>query len=66
LLFGAVYHLYYTRSNSLKLALIAVYTVAFAIYVGLVTNARRSDVFAASAGYAAVLVVFVSGNIVPA
>jgi hypothetical protein len=31
--------------------------------VGLFTTARRSDVFAAKAAYAAVLVVFVSGNL---
>jgi hypothetical protein len=47
----------------MKLALVAIYTVAFAICVGLVTNAQRSEVFGACAGYAAVLVVFVSGNI---
>ena len=31
--------------------------------VGPVTNAQRSEVFGACAAYAAVLVVFVSGNI---
>jgi hypothetical protein len=37
-------------------------TVAFAGSLALFTNARRQDVFAATAAYAAVLVVFVSGN----
>lgn len=46
-----------------RLGLIAGYTTAFAICVGLVTKARRSVVFAACAAYAAVLVVFVSGNL---
>jgi hypothetical protein len=38
-------------------------TVAFAGSLALFTNARRQDVFAATAAYAAVLVVFVSGNL---
>ncbi|KAF8852809.1 hypothetical protein BDZ45DRAFT_749197 [Acephala macrosclerotiorum] len=63
LLFGAIYHLYKTNNNGTKLGLIAFYTVLFAICVGLVTNAKRSEVFGACAAYAAVLVVFVSGNI---
>ena len=63
LLFGAIYNLYYVSNEEKRLALIAGYTTAFAICVGLVTNARRSEVFAACAAYAAVLVVFVSGNL---
>ncbi|MCJ1236228.1 hypothetical protein MMC14_004206 [Varicellaria rhodocarpa] len=63
LLFGAIYNLYYVKSNEKRLSLIAGYTVAFAICVGLLTNARRPEVFAACAAYAAVLVVFVSGNL---
>ena len=63
LLFGAIYNLYHVRDEGKRLALIAGYTTAFAICVGLITNARRSEVFAACAAYAAVLVVFVSGNL---
>jgi uncharacterized membrane protein len=65
LLFGAIYHLYSTapNNNKLKLALIALYTMLFAACVGLVTNARRAEVFGACAAYAAVLVVFVSGQL---
>jgi hypothetical protein len=37
--------------------------VAFAGSLALFTNARRQDVFAATAAYAAVLVVFISGNL---
>ena len=46
-----------------RLGIIAGYTTMFATCVGLLTNARRSEVFAACAAYAAVLVVFVSGNL---
>ena len=63
LLFGAILNLYYVTESGKRLGLIATYTVLFAIYVGLLTNARRSEVFAACATYAAVLVVFVSGNL---
>ena len=63
LLFGAIYNLYWVTSDQKKLGLIAGYTVAFAVCVGFATNAKKSEVFAACAAYAAVLVVFVSGNI---
>jgi FtsH-binding integral membrane protein len=65
LLFGAIYHLYSIapNNNKLKLALIAVYTILFAASVGLVTNASRGEIFGACAAYAAVLVVFVSGQL---
>ena len=63
LLFGAILNLYYVTDEQKRLGLIAGYTTAFAICVGLVTKARRSEVFAACAAYAAVLVVFVSGNL---
>lgn len=39
------------------------WTVLFAICVGWLTNARRDQIFAATAAYAAVLVVFVSGTL---
>ena len=35
----------------------------FATCVGWLTNARRDQIFAATAAYAAVLVVFVSGTL---
>jgi hypothetical protein len=63
LLFGAIYNLYLVINNGKRLGLIAGYTVAFAACVGVATNAKRSEVFAACAAYAAVLVVFVSGNL---
>lgn len=61
-MFGAIYSLYYVRSEQKRLAMIAGFTTAFAMSVGLISNARRSEIFAACAAYAAVLVVFVSGD----
>lgn len=63
LLFGAILNLYYVTDEQKRLGLIAGYTTAFAICVGLVTKAKSSEVFAACAAYSAVLVVFVSGNL---
>ena len=63
LLFGAILNLYYVTNETKRLELIAGYTVFFAICVGVITKARGHEVFAACAAYAAVLVVFVSGNL---
>ncbi|KAL4866928.1 hypothetical protein BDV12DRAFT_210217 [Aspergillus spectabilis] len=63
LLIGSIVGLYFAESDALKLALVAAFTGAFAISVGFMTNARRAEVFGATAAYAAVLVVFVSGDI---
>ncbi|CZR55889.1 uncharacterized protein PAC_05777 [Phialocephala subalpina] len=63
LLFGAILNLYWVTNNDKRLGLIAGYTVAFATCVGLLTNAKRSEVFTSCAAYAAVFGVFVSGNL---
>lgn len=63
LLIGAIVSLYYVSSPKAKLALVAVYTLVFAMSVALCTNARTAEIFAATAAYAAVLVVFVSGDL---
>ncbi|KAF2452824.1 hypothetical protein BDY21DRAFT_404801 [Lineolata rhizophorae] len=63
LLIGAVVTLYLVTSPNLRLGLITTFTVVFAASVGLLTNARRAELFAATAAYAAVLVVFVSGDL---
>lgn len=63
LLFGAICNLYWVVDEKKRLGLIAGYTVAFAACVGFATNAKRSEVFAGCAAYAAVLVVFVSGTL---
>lgn len=64
LLFLPIYILYHVSSNQpgLTLGLIALFTCLFAGTIALVTGARRAEIFGACAGYAAVLVVFVSGD----
>ncbi|KAH8757403.1 hypothetical protein BGZ57DRAFT_644810 [Hyaloscypha finlandica] len=62
-LIGAILGLYWVKSPNAKLGMLSGLTVAFAGSLALFTNARRQDVFAATAAYAAVLVVFVSGNL---
>ena len=61
LLFEAIFNLFYVTNEERRLGLVG-YKIAFALCVGLLTNARRSEIFAACAAYSAVLVVFVSGN----
>lgn len=63
LLIGAIVNLYLVPNPKAKLGFVAMYTVLFALSVALCTNARRAEVFAATAAYAAVLVVFVSGDL---
>ncbi|KAK4096455.1 hypothetical protein N658DRAFT_554383 [Parathielavia hyrcaniae] len=63
ILFGATLILYNTKAQSLKLGLIGLFAFLFAASTGLMTNAKRSKVFASTAAYAAVLVVFVSGDL---
>ncbi|KAL3473022.1 hypothetical protein BJX99DRAFT_234338 [Aspergillus californicus] len=63
LLIGPIVGLFFAATDAVKLVLIAAFTALFALSVGLITNARRAEIFAATAAYAAVLVVFVSGNI---
>ncbi|WQF80553.1 hypothetical protein CDEST_05567 [Colletotrichum destructivum] len=63
LLVGSITSLYFVQSDAAKLGMIAAFTALFATSVGTMTTARRAEIFAATAAYAAVLVVFVSGNI---
>ncbi len=63
LLIGAIIHLYLVVDATAKLAFLAMYTLLFALSVAFCTNARRVEVFAVTAAYAAVLVVFVSGDL---
>ncbi|ORX92926.1 hypothetical protein BCR34DRAFT_608683 [Clohesyomyces aquaticus] len=63
LLVGAIISLHFVTSPKAKLGLVTAYTLLFAMSVALLTNARRAEVFAATAAYAAVLVVFVSGDL---
>lgn len=63
LLIGAIITLYHVKSHQAQLGLIGAFTVLFAGSVGLLTTAKRAEIFASTAAYAAVLVVFVSGGI---
>ncbi|KAI0437240.1 hypothetical protein F4803DRAFT_539522 [Xylaria telfairii] len=63
LLIGSITGFYFVESDMVKLVLIAAFTSVFAMSLVLITNARRAEIFAATAAYAAVLVVFVSGDI---
>ncbi|EPE32086.1 hypothetical protein GLAREA_12168 [Glarea lozoyensis ATCC 20868] len=63
LLFGAIISLYIVKNQNALLGMVSGWTVLFAACVGLLTNAKRDQVFAGTAAYAAVLVVFVSGNL---
>lgn len=62
LLLGAIVLLHFLRDEKTQLGVIALLTVLFATSVGVLTNARRAETFAATAAYAAVLVVFVSAE----
>ena len=53
------------RSWKLRIGIVALFTVLFTAFVALLTNARRSEVFGATAAYAAVLVVYVSSGLGP-
>jgi hypothetical protein len=63
LLFGAIISLYIVKNQNALLGMVSGWTVLFAASLGLLTNAKRDQVFAGTAAYAAVLVVFVSGNL---
>jgi hypothetical protein len=49
LLFGAILVLYHVTSDPLKLGLLGLFTFLFAATTGLMTNAKRSEVFASTA-----------------
>ncbi|KAF4621892.1 hypothetical protein G7Y89_g14453 [Cudoniella acicularis] len=63
MLFGAIISLYIVKNQQALLGMLSGWTVLFAACVGLLTNAKRDQIFGATAAYAAVLVVFVSGNL---
>ena len=62
-LVGAITTLYFVRNREARIGLIALFTSLFGFSLCLLTNARRGEIFGASAAYAAVLVVFVSGDL---
>lgn len=58
-LVGAIIGLYFWKSNTGRLILLSVLTLGFAFSILSLTTARRHDVFASTAAYAAVLAVFI-------
>ncbi|KAK1756527.1 hypothetical protein QBC47DRAFT_321849 [Echria macrotheca] len=62
LLLGAIIVLHVLENKQAQLGVISLLTVLFALSVGVLTSARRSEIFASTAAYAAVLVVFVSSD----
>jgi hypothetical protein len=63
LLEGAIVSLYLVTNPNVQLGLIALFTSLFAATLALLTNAKLVEMFGATAAYAAVLVVFISGNL---
>ena len=63
LLEAAIVTLYLVTNDRIRFALIAVFISLFGAAISLLSNARRAEMFAATAAYAAVLVVFVSGDL---
>jgi hypothetical protein len=49
LLVGSIVVLYLVKGDGIRLGLIGVFTFLFAASVGLLTNAKRSELFAATA-----------------
>jgi hypothetical protein len=62
-LVGAITILYFVQSPKARIGLIACFTSLFGISLCLLMNARKGEIFGASTAYAAVLVVFVSGDL---
>ena len=54
--------LYYVEAMKVKLGLVACFTFALAMALAVFTTVRRSEVFATTAAFAAVMVVFIGGN----
>lgn len=63
LLIGAIVSLYCVKRPAAKPGIIGGFTSLFAATIAALSRAGKAEVFAASAAYAAVLVVFVSGNL---
>lgn len=59
----AIVALYLVSDDHVRFGLIAIFTSLFAASLTIFSNARRAEMFAATAAYAAVLVVSLSGNL---
>jgi hypothetical protein len=62
-LVGAIVGLYFWRSDRGRLILLSVLTLGFAFSILWLTTVRRHDVYASTAAYAAVLVVFIGSTL---
>lgn len=63
LLETAIVILYFVDNDHIRFGVVALFTLLFAVAIGLCSNARRAEMFGACAAYAAVLVVFFAGNL---
>lgn len=55
--------LYFVTNPNARLALVILFILIFALGISVSTSANRDAIFAATAAYSAVLVVFVSGDL---
>ena len=55
----AIWTLYVVKPYKVKLGVLTAFVILFGIWVSLATPATKSEIFAATAAYAAVLVVYV-------
>ncbi|KAK7910834.1 hypothetical protein PG985_013315 [Apiospora marii] len=62
-LYGSIVSLYFVQNPYALLGMVGGWTVLFAVCVGMLTNAKRDQIFAATAAFAAVLVVFVGESL---
>jgi hypothetical protein len=58
---ASIYTLYFLRSTIIRLAVITVMSLVFSFVMTVIVHGRRADIFAATAAFAAVQVVFVTG-----
>ena len=63
LLEAAIVALYLVTNIHIRFGLVAVFTTIFATALDFLSNTRLVEMFGASAAYAAVLVVFLAGNL---
>ncbi|SMQ48024.1 unnamed protein product [Zymoseptoria tritici ST99CH_1A5] len=63
LLVGSILLLYFVQEPDSRLGLLIMFIILFAVGIRISTSASRDSIFAATAAYSAVLVVFVSGDL---
>jgi formate/nitrite transporter FocA (FNT family) len=63
LLVGSILALYFVANDAARLGILLAFIITFAFGVATTTSASRDSIFAATAAYAAVLIVFISGDL---